>query len=112
MSGDVERRSPSMTSGGQTVPENFAKSIKFSVHSGDTVSVLIFGQKTAKINTRSRSMPLGSTEHELARLRRVNRGIGWRGEHNRRPRFANREFPHDFLQAGMQKVVGIDRRLK
>ena len=22
------------------------------------------------------------------------------------------EFPHDFLQAGMQKVVGIDRRLK
>ena len=22
------------------------------------------------------------------------------------------EFPHDLLQAGMQKVVGIDRRLK
>ena len=35
-------------------------------------------------------MPLGSTEHELARLRRVNRGVGLRGEHNRRPRFANR----------------------
>jgi hypothetical protein len=42
----------------------------------------------------------------------VNRGVGLRGEHNRRPRFANRQFPHDFLQAGMQKVVGIDRRFK
>jgi hypothetical protein len=35
-------------------------------------------------------MPSGSTEHELARLRRVNRGVELRGEHNRRPRFANR----------------------
>src|SRR6267142_72514 len=34
MSADVKRCAAGMTPGGQTVPENFAKSIEFSVHRG------------------------------------------------------------------------------
>ena len=78
---------PSTMSAGKTVPENSSKAINFSVHSGDTVSAYYLRAENVKFKTRSRSMPLGihGGTLKLARLRRVNRGAGLRGEHNRYP---------------------------